>query len=254
MRSLRVHALFHAPFEGLGAINAWLKALACQVDVTHLYLGEATPSVEDFDWLIVMGGPMSVHDEKEFPWLSAEKELVVNAIAEGKTVLGFCLGAQIISASLGGQVTRNPHREIGWNPVEAIPFDDEVGMNAEQAQNPPSWIKSRMPDALMTFHWHGETFSLPPGAECLASSSACINQGFAYGDRVVGLQFHPEMEPEGIGKLIENCNADRIPGPYVQTGDEVFGKPEYFAVNRFFLEELLEGLHSRTLQYLSRKD
>lgn len=237
MKPVRAHALYHADFEGLGAIKPWLASRSCQLGETRLHAGERLPEVETVDWLIVMGGPMSVHDEKDLPWLREEKRFIAACIDAGKVVLGFCLGAQLIAHVRGAEVTRNAYREIGWFPVQAVAGEG----------SPARWV----PEILHTFHWHGETFALPPGAVHLASSQGCVNQAFMLGERVVGLQFHPEMRREDILALREHC-ADELQAAagqrFVQTGDDLLGQSAYFEANRYFLEELLSSLHGRASQ------
>ena len=101
---MRAHFLQHVPFEGLGSIESWLHANGYQISATRLFDSEALPSLDEIDLLIAMGGPMSVNDEQEYPWLTTEKEFVRDAIHSGKPVLGICLGAQLIAAALGARV------------------------------------------------------------------------------------------------------------------------------------------------------
>jgi GMP synthase-like glutamine amidotransferase len=201
---LRVHWLQHVPFEGLGAIGPWLAQRGARVTGTRCHAGESLPALDDLDWLIAMGGPMSVHDRERHPWLAAEQRLIAAAIAAGKTVLGICLGAQLVAHALGARVVRAPEREIGWFPVAPV---------AARADHPFAHL---FPDPCDVFHWHGETFDLPAGAVPLARSAACERQAFAVGDRVLALQFHLEMTPEGARALIEHCPEDLAPGPWVQ--------------------------------------
>lgn len=233
MPAKRAHVFYHVPFENLAAIQPWLQTHGWTISQTRWDLGERAPERESFDWLIVMGGPMGVHDEKEFPWLRDEKQAIRGAITAGKPVLGICLGAQLIADVLGAAVTRNAHQEIGWLSVEL----------EEKAQ--ATWLHQAMPESLLTFHWHGDTFGLPPKASRLAFSAGCANQGYVYEDKVVGLQFHPEVLPEGIAALLRHCASDLKAGPYVQSPEQITGHPEYFSANRVFLEELLSGMASR---------
>ncbi len=233
MPNRHVHAFYHVAFENLAAIQPWLQNHGWTVSQTRWDLGDTAPETNAYDWLIVMGGPMGVHDEAELPWLRQEKQAIREAITAGKPVLGLCLGAQLMADVLGANVTRNPHKEIGWHSVG-------LEENAEA-----TWLHQAMPESLLTFHWHGDTFALPPNAVRLAHSEGCANQGFIVGDKVVGLQFHPEVMPEGIAALIQNCASDLKAGPFVQSPDQIAGRPDYFAANRVFLEELLSGLASR---------
>jgi GMP synthase-like glutamine amidotransferase len=206
---MRIHSIEHVPFEEPAGIGLWAAARGHGLTRALLFNGDPLPEPGQYDLLVVMGGPMSVRDELEFPWLRAEKECVKLAVARGKSVLGVCLGAQILSEALGGQVTKNGHREIGWHPVTLSPW---------AASNPAF---RGIPSRFTAFHWHGETFSVPRGAQLMASSEACANQAFAVGGKLVGLQFHFETTPGSLDDLGEHGAADIVPGPYVQTLDEM---------------------------------
>ena len=226
----RVHWFQHVPFEGLGSIGPWLEKRGAQVSSTAFWKGEMPPSVENFDGLIVMGGPMSVHDEAAHPWLRAEKEAIRQAIAQGKVVLGICLGAQLIAEVLGGEVMRNPEREIGWFPIERT---------LDAAAHPLGAI---LPHQEPVFHWHGETFSIPAGATLLSRSTACAHQAFAMGDRVLGLQFHLETTAESAVAMVEHGAADLAPGAYVQTAAEITGSTAPYARINDAMARLLDSL------------
>jgi GMP synthase (glutamine-hydrolysing) len=205
-RPLRIEILQHVPFEGLGSMEAWFKPRGHILKYVRLYAGEL-PTVAGQgpggqgpggqgplpDWLIVMGGPMGVHDEAEFPWLKAEKKAIEAALARDASVLGVCLGAQLLADVLGAAVTRNPHKEIGWFPVD---------LSAESAS---TWMGKAFPARFTPFHWHGDTFAIPAGAVRLGGSEACVNQGFLYGENALGLQFHPEVTPASLAALVEEC-------------------------------------------------
>jgi GMP synthase-like glutamine amidotransferase len=180
--------------------------------------------------LIAMGGPMSVNDDAELPWLRPEKQCVREAVARDIPVLGVCLGAQLIASALGTRVVRNPVQEIGWFPIHAV--------SASQ----PTF---HFPSECVVFHWHGETFDLPDGAERLATSAGCENQAFQVGRHVIGLQFHLETTPETARAMVEHCRGELMPGPYVQTEEELRAVPalRYEAINR---------LMDDVLAYLSR--
>jgi GMP synthase-like glutamine amidotransferase len=199
---------------------------------TLVYHNHSFPEPDEFDWLIVMGGPMSVNDEGKYKWMPGEKTLIADSIAAGKTVLGVCLGAQMIADVLGAGIHAGEHREIGWFPIEpAPPADDTV-------------LKGVIPPGIEAFHWHGETFDIPAGAVHLASSEACRNQGFIVGDRVVALQFHLETTREAAEALIENCGDELEDSEFVQGADEILAEEERFprinAVMTAILDRLAE--------------
>lgn len=216
-------------------METWFAAHHSQITYTRFYAGDFPPEIESFDWLVVMGGPMGVHDDATLPWLASEKTAILAAVDAKKIVLGFCLGAQLLALVMGGKVTRNPNKEIGWHLIQ----------KTEAADN--TWIGRILPKLLLTFHWHGDTFALPPGAIPLAVSEGCKQQGFVIGNRVVGLQFHPEATPSSIQALLEACAEDLTYGPYVQSIEVLAGKSKDFLANRQFLEKLLSALETFSL-------
>lgn len=227
---MRIHHLQHVPFEALGSMESHLRSRGHQLASTHLYLGQPLPDPEAFDWLIVMGGPMGVHDTSPFPWLKAEKKFLARAMQHGKTVLGICLGAQLIADVLGAPVRKNEYREIGWFPV--IPAEEAAG----------TLLAGALPRPFEAFHWHGDTFELPAGATLLASSEACRNQGFIVDNRIVALQFHLETTREAAGKLIDNCRNELDGGPFIQKEEELLADASRFdAINRV-MGKVLESL------------
>src|SRR5262245_33196678 len=129
---MRIHVLQHVRHEGPGHIQSWAKSRGHVLGRTRQCDREPLPALDAFDWLVVMGGPMSVHDEAIHPWLPGEKRLIDEAIGARKRVLGVCLGAQLVAQVLGGRVTRATQKEIGWFPVRradgalASPFGSAV--------------------------------------------------------------------------------------------------------------------------------
>ena len=226
---MHAHVLQHVPFEGLGSIEPWLTARQARVTWTRFFEDPSLPEAADVDLLIALGGPMSVNDENLLPWLRAEKSFIARAIASGSPVLGICLGAQLIANALGARVYPGPHKEIGWHPVH--------GTSAE----PGSFA---FPAEFLAFHWHGETFDLPPGAVCLASSDACSHQAFRFGRNVLGLQFHLETTPASLGALVERCRDELIAGgSYVQTEDALRdAKPQTYATINALMATVLDYL------------
>jgi GMP synthase-like glutamine amidotransferase len=196
-----------------------------------LFSDEPLPDLSSFDWLIIMGGPMNIYEHERYPWLIKEKEFIRRAIDNGKIVLGICLGAQLISDVLGGKVTRNKFREIGWFPVSLT--DD--GMNSR--------IFSVLPERFVALHWHGDTFSIPQGASRTAESEACFNQAFVLG-RAVGLQFHLESSKDSIDHLLENCADELTEGPYVQKPNELEASSERYAQIQGLMERLLDRIET----------
>lgn len=212
---MRLHYLQHVPFENIANIQVWARDRGHTVTKTVLYYDESLPDLKSFDWLIVMGGPMNIYEEKDYPWLAREKKFIREAIDAGKIVLGVCLGAQMIADVLGAKVTQNKVREIGWY---------EVGKTPEGKASP---VFKALPDKFMAFHWHGDTFGIPGGARRLACSEACENQAFeANNGKVVGLQFHLESSDDSINRLTKNCGDDLTDGKYIQKKTQLVGQDE----------------------------
>lgn len=230
---MRAHYLQHVPFEGLGSIESWLQNAGYEISYTHLYHPEVLPSPQDIDLLVIMGGPMSVNDEENYPWLVGEKQFIKNIIETGKPVLGICLGAQLIANAMGAEVFQNSVKEIGWFPVEAV--------------KPKGTSSFCFPEEVKVFHWHGETFSLPPGAVQIAKSKGCENQAIQIGKTVIGLQFHLETTSESAQAIVENCRDELVEGIYIQSEKQILSAPEecYSSINRL-MGSVLEYLHENS--------
>ncbi len=227
---MRLHYLQHVSFEDAANIEVWARGQDFTVNATRLDRDEAFPPLASFDWLVIMGGPMNVHEHDRYPWLAREKRFIAEAIDAGKLVLGICLGAQLAADVLGGRVTRNPQKEIGWFPVSLSP---------EASQ---SSVFQTLPQRFLAFHWHGDTFSIPPGARHMAESEACRNQAFQYGDRVIGLQFHLDYSLASIEKMIEHCRDELVDGPFIQSSPSVLADPQRVAAIQGWLDPFLEAM------------
>lgn len=205
MEDMRIRYLQHIAFESPGLIADWAAGWGYPIAGTRLDLGEPLPSVDDFDLLVVMGGPMSVNDEADYPWLRPEKRLIAAAMAAGRFVIGVCLGSQMLAEVLGARVFPNAEKEVGWFPVQT------TGAGT---------LFAGLPSEFTVFHWHGETYDLPAGAVHLASTPGCRNQAFE-NEHALGLQFHMEMTTPIIEQLLVHCAADLGPGLYRQTADQI---------------------------------
>ncbi|WP_419770979.1 MAG: type 1 glutamine amidotransferase [Candidatus Marinarcus sp.] len=228
---MRIHYLQHVPFENPGSILEWAIKNGHTLTSTQMYKDEPLPQQKDFDWLIVMGGPMNIYEEDIYPWLAAEKIFIKESITHKKILMGLCLGGQLIADVLGGKVTKNPHKEIGWFGVRLT----------EIAKSSP--LFSFFPLEPTVFQWHGDTFSiLPEGAELLASSDACEHQAFVYDKRVFGFQYHLENTREIIEGLVENCSDEIVLDRYVQSTEDLLGHPEYIKQDNEWMEMFLTRL------------
>jgi len=178
----------HAPSEGPGYFATFLDGHGIPWQLFRVDAGDALPmDAGQFSGLVFMGGPMSVNDD--LPWLPHSLELIRQAVRADIPVLGHCLGGQLMAKALGGVVGRNPVKEIGWGEVAA----------AENAA-----AKAWFGDAkkFNAFHWHGETFTIPPGAIVILGNAHCANQAFAMGKHL-GMQCHIEMTEEMVREWCE---------------------------------------------------
>jgi GMP synthase-like glutamine amidotransferase len=190
----------------------------------------AVPGTADIDLIIALGGPMSGNDEAGLPWLKEEKRFISGAIKAGKPVLGICLGAQLIAGALGARVYPGRHKEIGWLDIESTSSHPDL---------------FQFPKTAAVFHWHGETFDLPPGASRLARSAGCETQAFQIGSNVIGLQFHLETTPETAESLVVHCRNELVDGLFIQSEEELRKVPtaSYTAVNALMNEVLTYLTH-----------
>jgi len=230
---MRIHYLQHVSFEHPANIIEWAHKKGHKLTGTHLYNYEAVPTMDQFDWLIIMGGPMNIYEEKKNPWLIYEKQFIKEAIESGKVVLGICLGAQLITDVLGGKVTKNPEGEIGFLPIT---FNDEA------VKSP---LFKNFPETSYVFQWHNDTFStLGKDATCIANSKACNHQAFIYKERVIGFQFHIESTKESIMSLIDTCGDEMTGGVYVQTKEQIDAGMGFLKIANSLMDDFLNQLES----------
>lgn len=183
----------HIEPEGPYAIGEALIASGVEVVLCRTFAGEPLPRrIDDFEGLVVMGGPMSATSDQGFPTRQREIELLARAVGSGVPTLGVCLGAQLLAVAGGARVMAGPAGpEIGWSPV---------GFTAEAAEDP---LFSNLPPELTVLHWHGETYQLPQGAVRLASNGSYAQQAFRLGDLAWGLQFHIEVDEVAVAAFVD---------------------------------------------------
>lgn len=224
---MNIQVFQHVSFEGPACIEEIAKQNSYNLSVCRFDLGDPIPSPNNFDMLIIVGGPMSVNEESKYPWLLAEKKAIEQAIRENKIIFGFCLGAQLIADVLGAKVYKNKEKEIGWFPVyRTHPGEGNLPLQF-------------LPDIATVFHWHGETFDIPANAVHLYESEATENQAFLYGKNTLALQFHPEMLKHSIEDLVQSCKSDLNKGRYVMSAGEIIENySKYKASNKKIIENL----------------
>lgn len=204
---MNVHILMHEPFEAPGAILDWAARRGHVVSYTRFYDREELPD-DAGAFLIVLGGPQRP-STKDCPYFDAPAEIafIRNAIDAGTSVLGICLGAQLIGEALGARFERSPHREVGVFPVTLTAEDDP--------------ILSGFPKQFAVGHWHGDMPGLTAGAAVLATSEGCPRQIVRYAPNVYGFQCHFEFTRESIEGMIENCGHELDGSRYVQSAEEL---------------------------------
>lgn len=197
--------LQHVEWEGPGIIAREAEKRGCRVEIRRLDREEALPEPDHLDGLVVMGGPLGAYEEDWYPFLRKECELLALVARRGSPVLGVCLGAQLLAKALGAKVFPGHGAEIGFGTVDLTPAGQKDLLFADAGNCVP------------VFHWHGDTFTLPEGAELLASNPLYLHQAFRFGRRAYGLQFH--IEPDAATwaawrdhlprRLIDNSEPER---------------------------------------------
>lgn len=187
----KILVLQHVPFEILGTLNPLFKQAGFRI--RYLNFGRdpnQKTDVTKYDGLVILGGPASVNDRDRIPHLNTEIEMIKQAIDSDIPILGICLGAQLIAAALGAEITRNPQPEIGWYDINRTSLGDidPLLSNFEKTDK--------------IFQWHNDTFEIPDNCEHLASTDTCKNQAFRYKDNVWGFQFHLEADEDMIKRWL----------------------------------------------------
>jgi GMP synthase-like glutamine amidotransferase len=192
---MAVLILKNIPAEGPGSIEDFLRKERIPFSIVELGSGEPIPSLDKFHALVVLGGPMGVYEMSQYPHLLTGSRIIREAINRDISVLGICLGSQMIAHCLGAEVYPGPEKEIGWHHIELTGEGMKDPLMRKLAMHPhvgDFWRKFKV------FHWHGDTFDLPPGALLLANSKLYRHQAFRYGTRVYAFQFHIEVTQQMI--------------------------------------------------------
>ncbi|MBT9569478.1 MAG: type 1 glutamine amidotransferase [Thiobacillus sp.] len=227
----------HSPTEGPGYFATFLERHDIPWRLVRVDAGEPIPTdLNGVSGLCLMGGPMSVNDD--LPWITAELALIRQAVANDVPVIGHCLGGQLMARALGGSVGPTPIKEIGWGDIRITDADAARPWLGDSSQPLPS------------FHWHGETFSIPPGAIRIVESAYCANQAFVVNERHIGMQCHVEMTPEMVRSWCDSglAEIDASDSPGVQ-------RPETIQADMTMriaqLHHLADKIYSRWIQGLS---
>lgn len=216
---MNILMITHADFEGPGVIADWVKSKHHIMRIAKPYAGEVLPHIDDFDMLVIMGGPQSTLKLDEFPYLEDEIHLIKAAVAQHKRIIGFCLGAQLIGEALGARAAKSPEKEIGVYPLTLT----EAGEKDRLLEGSSS--------VLPAIHWHNDMPGLTDKSVVLAISEGCPRQIVRYAEKIYGFQCHLEITLQGIRDLIENAPGDLKPSAYTMTEAELLTQ-DYEAVHR----------------------
>jgi GMP synthase (glutamine-hydrolysing) len=181
----------HVEIEGPGLIEYCLKQEKIPCKILNLKKGIRFPKLDGFTHIAILGGPMNVYEERRYPFLRDEDLFIKEAIRRGKSILGICLGAQLIAKSLGAKVFKAPVKEIGWYDVSLT----KVGSRDS--------LFSGLPKTFPVFQWHGDTFEVPKSGKLIVTSDFIPHQAFRYGEKVYGVQFHLEVTEEMINEWLK---------------------------------------------------
>jgi GMP synthase-like glutamine amidotransferase len=228
----------HSPTEGPGYFTTFLDRHGIPWQLVRIDAGDAVPeTLNGISGLCLMGGPMSVNDD--LPWILPVLALIRQAVATDVPVIGHCLGGQLMAKALGGTVSKNPLTEIGWGDVRITDIAAARPWLGEATQPMPA------------FHWHGETFSVPPGATRILESAYCANQAYVLNDRHIGMQCHVEMTPELIASWCDHGAAEIAASnsPGVQSPDVILSDVDARVAQ---LHQLADKIYFRWIQGLSR--
>jgi GMP synthase-like glutamine amidotransferase len=190
----------HVDIEGPGLIEDRLRQEKIPYQILTLESGLHLPKLDNFTHIVILGGPMNVYEEDQYPFLREEDLFIKEAIQRGKSILGICLGAQLIAKALGARIFKAPVKEIGWC---------DVSLTRIGSIDP---FFSQLPRTFSVFQWHGDTFEIPHSAVLIATSSLVPHQAFRYGDNAYGLQFHLEVTQEMIREWMETYE-EEFEGP-----------------------------------------
>ncbi|RUA01180.1 MAG: amidotransferase [Deltaproteobacteria bacterium] len=235
---MRLHLLEHDPNDMSHTnMTMWAERKGYQITHTYVCRNEALPAVDDFDWLMIMGGSPHVWEEERHPWMAAEKAFIAAAIESGKPMLGICFGAQLLAEALGGRVFPSDQEEIGWYDVTLTP------------EGRRSFLFEDIPECFLTFHWHSDHFSLPSGCIRLAKSDPTANQAFVCeGHPFVGVQFHPEYTREMVTYFAHEEGHGWKQSRFVAGPESVLVKTDTISDTYWLMASLLDNMERKFIQ------
>ncbi len=232
---MRIHLLEHDPLDmSRTNITRWAKKKGYPLTQTYVCNGEKLPAIKDFDWLMIMGGSPSAWEEKQNPWLPKEKAFIAQVLDSGKMIFGVCFGAQLLAEALGGKLFPNDQKEIGWYDISVTP----------EGQN--SFLFKDIPNRFISFHWHSDHFSLPPGCVKLAESEPTANQAYLCKTHpVVGVQFHPEYTREMVRHFAREESAEWQVDRFVAGKEAVLEQTDKLPDTYWLMAALLDNMERK---------
>ncbi len=225
-------ALRHVSFEDLGTFAEPLAAAGYALSYVDVGVDPIEPTrLETADLLIVLGGPIGVCDDADFPFLRDELAVLRQRLAKDRPTLGVCLGAQLIARALGAAVYAGPEKEIGWKALS---------LTTDGRSSPLKHL-----EGVPVLHWHGDTFQIPRDATLLASTESFPNQAFMRGSNILGLQFHAEADPRRIERWLIGHSSElahaRISPAHLRNDTKRYG-PDLEELGRKVMSDWLAGL------------
>lgn len=229
---MRLHLLEHDPTEMLSTnMTKWARTKGHTIQQTYVCNGEILPAMDDFDWLMIMGGSPHTWEGNKHLWLAPEKVFIENALDHHKIIFGVCFGAQLLAEALGGRVFQNEQAEVGWY---------EIALTDEGKR---SFLFQNIPKRFITFHWHFDHFSLPQECTRLAFSPATPIQAFVADDRpVVGVQFHPEYTKSMVAHFADKLGHEWEQDTFVAGRDAVLAKTGKILDTYWLMESMLDNM------------
>ena len=224
---MRLHYFQHVEYTGRAFIPEWAAANNHDLIRVMVPQVDALPCAEEIDALIIVGGPMSIWEVQQHPWLAAEKKLLAGLLYQNTPVLGICLGAQLMAEHLGAKIKACNHLKIGWYLIE---LNNKINTTC---------LRNILPERFESFFWHGDVFELPTDAVPVSRGCEDACQGFVW-RRSIALQFHLEATPQWARHLVTRDADQLIPAPYVQGAETILAKPdELYRNNNVLMSSLL---------------
>ncbi len=228
--NMHIHYFQHDHFEDLGYIAEWASHHNFTTSCTRFDIKPELPSLDDFDWLVVLGGKMGVYEADQYNWITPEIEFIKQAIQKGKIVIGICLGSQMVAKALGARVYKNVEPEMGFYPVN-------FNQNAKNDN-----IFRHFPTEMKVLHMHFDIFDLPVGAIAMADSKFTPCQAFRFGKNTFALQFHFEITETNAPVFIREVTPEIVSGLQVQQPSEMLQNLFYLKLNNLVFENMLNEI------------